>query len=285
MSLPHPHPSSPRGRNLRTAVVPLAFLLIGASGLAVGRVQADDSVQLTDKIFNGDGVINLLKDMTGAQLMQHIQSTNGLLLGVDLNEDEKGNESHKSVGTALKRVELAIKTTAGDFTFSDFYTNTTAMIREAGASSASQFHTMFGQGGSSQITSATKGFNMGKFDDVLQLRNVTLNGTIKSAELRVKFLDTANTGGANETFFDYSGGFEDFAMLSMTDANSLETAGIGTTDAPGTVTVRSTPTIYTTLDATGGSSPPPAVPGAPMPPLPLLLVLGVLMFARKFQSA
>ena len=51
-----------------------------------------------------------------------------MFLGVDLNEDASGLEESTSQGVAIKEVELVLTTTEGTFSFTTFYTNTTAMI-------------------------------------------------------------------------------------------------------------------------------------------------------------
>jgi hypothetical protein len=56
---------------------------------------------LTDTIKGGDGVIDIFKDVTGAELQEHLQGGT-LHLGVDLNEDASGNESSSSAGVAIK---------------------------------------------------------------------------------------------------------------------------------------------------------------------------------------
>jgi hypothetical protein len=245
----------------------MALLTLGPP-TALGQVPTT----LTDKVYKGQGVINLLKDVSGGQLSNFIQPDGTLFLGVDLNEDQKGNETRDSLGIAIKQVELFISTSAGDFTFSDFYTSTSASILEAGASSAQEFYTLFGKSGSSQITGST-GSNLGNLDDVLQVRNINVSGTITRAELRVKFLDTANTGiEGNETFFDWSNGFEDFALLGREDAALLEAANFGVSAAPGNIS----------FSGGGGSS---TVPGAPAPPLLLAAAMVVLLLLRKGNHA
>lgn len=217
----------------------LAFCLILSSSF--GGAQEIVSRKLTDSIFRGDGVINLLKDISGSQLSQYFDQTGGLLLlGADVNEDNSGNESNSSVGVAIKQVQLSISTTAGDFTFGDFYTSTTAMLRETGGTTSAEYFTMFGQGGSSQLTGASD-FDLSSFDDVLWMEKIVLTGTITRADLRVTFLDTPKTRASNpESFFDFSGGFEDFALLATADAVLLEEADIGMAAAPTGVTYTTT---------------------------------------------
>ena len=179
---------------------------------------------LTDKIRNGSGVIDIFKDASGAELQEYLQGGT-LFLGVDLNEDASGNESSDSAGVAIKNMRLIITTTEGDFSFGEFYTNTTAMIQEAGATGSQEYKTMFGSAGSNQITS-NSGFDLSNFDDVVTIGNIEFTGQVIGAKLNVTFLNTANTG-ENETFFDYSAGFEEFAILSSGDAAVLVSANIG----------------------------------------------------------
>ena len=77
-----------------------------------------------------------------------------MFLGVDINEHASGNESSTSSGVAIKQAKLLISTTEGDFSFSNFYTNTSALISEEGSSEARQFYTLFGSSGSNQLTDA-----------------------------------------------------------------------------------------------------------------------------------
>jgi hypothetical protein len=220
---------------------------------------------LTDNIKGGDGVIDVFKDVTGAELEEHLQGGT-LQLGVDLNEDASGNESSTSVGVAIKEMELVIKTTNGDVSFTEFYTNTTAMIQEAGTTEAQEYHTLFGTAGSSDITGSTSNFDISNFDDVITFENIQFDGEIIGAELRVTFLDTAKTG-ENETFFDYSAGFEEFAILTSADAAAIESADIGLADAPGSVSYN--------VDAPSGT---------PEPAWFLLAAMPVIFLWRKYNG-
>lgn len=285
--------------------------------IAANNLQAQIPTVLTDKIYRGSGVIDMMKNATATQLSQYFGANGRLLLGVDLNEDAAGNESSASQGIAIKSVQLLITTSQGSFSFSDVFTNTTALLAEAGGTTTQTYNTLFGQGGSSQINSSTTGFDLSKFDDVLEVRNVAVAGTITSAKLVVNFLETGSgkNSGGNESFFDFSGGFEDFALLTPTDAQILETAAIGTGAVSGTVSYSSTTvasTYYTQPSATATSptsttstttaqtttvsptttttttSPTTSValaaPGAPEPPLVLLgsgAILALLASARE----
>ena len=89
----------------------------------------------------------------------------------------------------------------------------------------------------------------------------------------MSFLDTASNAGDNEEFFDYSAGFEDFAILSEADAQTLDNANIGLAEAPTTVT-------YTASTPSGGEV--AAAPsGTPEPHWILLGAVPAILLARK----
>jgi hypothetical protein len=162
---------------------------------------------------------------------------------------------------------------------------------------------MFGQGGSSQITGSS-GFDLGSFDDVLWLEKIMLTGTITRAELSITFLETLNSRASGaESFFDFSGGFEDFALLSTADAVLLEEAAIGLAAAPSGVTYATTesateaiiaaaptPDPVPTPDPTPKPSPESAPtsdgatfagpPAAPAPPWVVFAGLAVLLLLK-----
>lgn len=240
--------------------VTVLVALIGVA--AFSRASADIPTVLTDKVRQGEGLIDILTDVSGDDLATYLESGT-LYLGVDVNENASGLESSLSAGVAIKEMELVIVTTAGDFSFTEFYTNTTAMIQEVGTTDAQEFYTLFGATGSSELTSSSSGFDLSTFDDVAEIQNIEFEGQIISAQLRVSFLDTA-AAGDNEDFFDYSNGFEEFAILSSPDAILLDAATIGISDAP-------TALAY---DVSAPS-------GTPEPPILLLLLIPSLILWRR----
>ena len=292
-------------RNIRRfprRVVGLAGLVL----LACSPVHAQDtSTLLTDKIYQGSGVIDLLKNVSAGTLSSYLKASSGLLLGVDVNENAAGNETSNSLGVAIQSMTLRLTTTTGDFAFSDVFTSTTAVMKDANGVTDTHY-TLFGQAGSSQLTSSTTGFNLSSFDDLVELRNVAFTGDILGAKLEVAFVQTATkAAGANESFFDFSGGFEDFALLSRADALQVEAATIGTADAPTTVTytavpitetilapvvadttpttttTTSTPTTEPVVVSTGAA----AAPGAPLPPVGLFAAAACLLLFKTRRSA
>jgi len=211
---------------VRNIIILIAFLHAPSVWAVIPTV-------LTDSIRNGDGVIDIFTDVSGTELQENLESGT-LYLGVDLNEAASGNESSTTAGVAIKEMELIISTTEGDFSYTEFYTNTTAMILEDGATTSQEYNTLFGSAGGSDITGSTSNFDLSTFDDVIILDDIQFEGEITGATLSVTFLDTS-AAGENETFFDYSAGFEEFAILSSTDAAILDGANIGLGDAPTTI--------------------------------------------------
>lgn len=228
---------------------------------------------LTDKIYHGQGVIDLLLDISPGALAAYLAEFGQLLLGIDVNENASGNESSQSQGIALEQIELTLSTTAGDFTFSDFYTSTSAMLVAAGTQTAAQYYTVFGTGGSNAISGGTSSFAIDQFDDVIRLDNIEVTGEITSAQLAVTFLDVADTGpDTGEEFFDYSNGFEDFAVLAPEDADALEAARVGVDEAPASLTIEE---AYIA---------PVSTPGAPAPPWLIAAAL-VGLAARRMRTS
>jgi hypothetical protein len=248
----------------------LAFVALSLTTIA----RAEIPTVLTDTIKSGSGIIDVMQDVTAGEL-QDALSGGTLFLGADLNENASGLEKSTSQGVAIKEVELILQTTAGDFSFTNFYTNTTAMILESGAAQAAEYNTLFGQTGSSQISSTVDGFDLSTFDDVIEIRDINFTGDIIGTQIRINFLDTANNAGDNESFFDYSAGFEDFAILAQADAQLLDNADIGLADAPSTVT-------YTASTPSGGDIAAPS--GAPEPHWLLLGAVPLLLLARRQHS-
>ena len=245
--------------------------------LLIGYVSAqaqDIPTTFTDKVYKGSGVIDMLIDVSAENLDSYLTASGQLILGVDLNENNAGPESSDSLGVALKQVELLITTTEGDFTFSDFYTNTTASILETGATAGSDYYTLFGEAGSSTLNSSTTDFSIPLMDDVIYMDNIVYSGQILSAKLVVKLLDTSKTGGANESFFDYSGGFEDFAIIGEAEAVAIETAAAGIAMASSELSFQTQP-LPTTL---------PTAPGAPLPAAEVFAGLGFFIIVRLVRN-
>lgn len=267
------------------------IMALGLLLAATPNASAVNSRPLTDDINQGHGSINLLKDISAGDLRNYLTGYGALLLGVDVSENASGNETSTSIGVALKSAALTLTTTTGTYTFSHFSTNTSAMIREAGTTTAQSFQTLFGQVGSSSIQSGTNNFDLGLFDDLMGITGISFTGDITSAILDVQLVDTykTNVQGA-ETFFDYTGGAEKLALLSAIDSSTLEAAGIGLADAPTNFTtttttspIDSSPTLQAAVQQESGSVSliTQAVPGAPSPPLYITAAFALVLLAKS----
>lgn len=194
-------------------------LFIVNCALAISlNVAADIPTALTDNIKKGSGTINLLTDVTSVELKNYLQSGT-LNLGIDLNEAASGNETSTSQGIAIRELELILITSNGEMSFDNFFTNTTASILESGAQSAQEFTTTFGRTGSNGIN----GSGFSNYDDVIYVTGIDIgDASITGAQLRINFVNTALNAGFNEEFFDYSGGYENFAILDTATAQQVE---------------------------------------------------------------
>jgi hypothetical protein len=285
-------------------------LLFCTALLAIaGSAQAQISTRLSDTVSKGRGTINLLKNMSADQFQKQVSSSGNLFFAMDVNEDNSGNENRASAGVALERIELVVKTTTGNYKFTNFSTNTSTMLSSGGdddgGKDSKSYYTLFGQAGSNEITSSTKSFDLNSFDDVISLKNIKFDGKVLSAQMDVRLLDTGDDRNANSSFFDYSGGYEDMALLSPEDAQILEKASIGMSGVPKTVTFAQETSVVPAADIVTAQTPPPAVdptpvaeappagdtapagditpaapPAAPLPPLSLfvLLIAGLVAF-------
>lgn len=235
----------------------LLGLLVVLTSMTRASAQEVASRTLTDAVYQGHGVINLLKDINAASLRSYFNQNGGfLMLGADVNENQSGNENKDSLGVAIKQAQLRISTTNGDFTFGDFFTSTTAMLRENGSTSARQYQTLFGQAGSGTLTHSTQTFDISSYDDVLWLENINFTGDILTASLEITLLQTPTRHStANEQFFDFSGGFEDFALLSAADAVLVENANVGTSALSSDISFSSTTNVTESLATNNVTTP------------------------------
>ena len=258
----------------RATLTPGSLIALSCAVVFSSAAHAEIPAILTDTVKGGGGSINVLQDVTTAELDAYLTSGT-MFLGVDLNEAADGLEKSTSQGVAIKDMELVLTTTEGTFSFTGYYTNTTAMIQETGTAEASEFNTLFGQTGSSQISSTVEGFDLSTFDDVIEIRDIDYTGEITGATINVSFLDTDKKAGDNEGFFDYSAGFEDFAILGEADAQALDNANVGFADAPTTVT-------YASTEPSGGAVAAPS--GAPEPHWILLAALPLFLLGRRQRA-
>jgi LruC domain-containing protein len=203
----------------------LLSVLLMASQAAQAQVS---SIRLSDTVASsGRGSIDLLRNVTASQLeayrQQHlaIDGRHYLSFGVDVNEAAKGLEKSSAQGVTVALAQLTVVRAGVSTIYSDYMTRTQALLRPAGSTQRSSYYTLLGEGGSSRITSGNA--IQSQFDSTLNLFVPDDLSTVTSASLLIRFLDVNQTVGEPEAFYDYSGGFEDLALLNNTDAKYLNT--------------------------------------------------------------
>ena len=83
----------------------LAMVVVIIGLAAALPAKAEIPTVLTDKVRQGDGLINIMTDVSGEELTSYLEGGT-LYLGVDVNEDASGLESSISSGVAIKEMEL-----------------------------------------------------------------------------------------------------------------------------------------------------------------------------------
>lgn len=217
----------------RAAALRCAVLALGLFA-ALNAQAALESVRLADVLrSSGSGTINLLMGngnapIPAAQLeayrLDHSDATGGtvrnyLSLGIDVNENSKGLENSTAQGITLAEVRLVVTRPSGTKTYTEFRTATRALLAAAGSTTRQRYYTALGEGGSSRITSANS--VQAAFDSTLDIFVPDSLADASAAILTVRLLDVNKSFGDPESFYDFSGGFEDLALLNRTDAYFL----------------------------------------------------------------
>ncbi|MBB2487053.1 LruC domain-containing protein [Mitsuaria sp. WAJ17] len=200
------------------------------------QAQTASSQRLADTIqSNGRGTINLMMGtgntpLSAAQLetlrLEHFDASSGtpryyLSLGVDVNENNKGLETSTSQGVSIASVSLTVQWPGITRTYTSYRSATQALIMPAGSSSRQRYYTLLGEGGSSRITGSNAIQN--QYDSTLDIFVPDSLAGALSATLSIQLLDTNKNKpvAEPESFYDYSGGFEDLALLNRDDAYYL----------------------------------------------------------------
>lgn len=201
---------------------------------------AISSTRLKDVIAQGHGEIDLLhaavqsNSLSMAKLEQFRLDNGGqLAFAVDVNENASGSESSHSQGVAIEYARVEITIGSQVHTFDRFSTHTQSVLAPAGENSRSLFYTLIGDSGSRLITGSTgSDINNSSFDATIRIPVDIDIGSASSAKLIVQLLETNDALGDPEAFYDFSGGFEDLAIVTATDATALDQTAAGRTDAP-----------------------------------------------------
>jgi len=195
------------------------------------------SVRLTDVIKSqGTGNIDLFKDVTASQLDQLRADNDGVLVfAVDINEAASGSEKASSQAVAIKSVRLTIGFRDGSQLVYDSadnccFSETQALLAEAPDNARSLYYTLLGESGSSRITSNNT--VQDAFDSTLKIAVADALDTATSAKLYIVLLQTNDSLGDPEAFYDFSAGFEDLALLNAADTAFIDNYAAGREEAP-----------------------------------------------------
>jgi LruC domain-containing protein len=196
----------------------------------------DESKILKHTISKGSGDINLLLAQGNKAISPvfletiRLQNNGMLMLGVDINEASSGSEKSTSQGVAVEHLTLTVITNEDTFIFTDFSTKTQCSLAKINSENRQFYYTLLGRTGSNSITGSN--LDGTSFDDTLKIPvNIDLSSAL-SIHLDIQFLETNESLGDPEEFYDYSAGFEDLALLTSADVSFLDTQAAGREEAP-----------------------------------------------------
>lgn len=182
----------------------------------------------------GKGNIDVLKTkqvttLSGPDLEAfRAESADGKTLSfvVDVNENASGLETSRAMGVAIKSARLDVVRGSVTTPYSHFWTETQALIAEKaetqaliaekGTTGRKLWYTLLGDSGSNEIT-GRKIVNT-VYDSTLKFEVTDSLATATQVTLIIELLDTDASLGDPENFHDYTGGFEDLALITQAQA-------------------------------------------------------------------
>ncbi|MFB1036284.1 MAG: LruC domain-containing protein [Sinobacterium sp.] len=198
--------------------------------------QEAETKRLKHTISKGSGEINLLlelgnKDISPVLLETLRNQNNGeLILGVSINEASSGSEKASSQGVAVEHLTLTVTTGEDTFVYQEFSTKTKSLLAKVDTETRQFYYTLLGRTGSNNITGSN--LHGTSFDGTLSIPvDIDLSDAL-SIELSIKLLETNESLGDPEEFYDYSAGFEGLALLTSSDTDFLDVQAAGRSDAP-----------------------------------------------------
>lgn len=220
----------------------LQFILLLVVVVSASSSIADVvSRRLKDVITSkGQGTINVFHllgngpDLTADAIESFRVDNNGALsFAVDVNEAASGTEKASSQGIALDTVVLKVVKAGTTTLFTNFSTNSQSLLARENSISRTKFYTLIGDTGSSRITGDSRSeIDKSDFDAVITIPvSMNLAGAT-TIELQVMLLKVNENLGDPEAFYDFSGGYEDLALLSRNDSIYLENLKPGQKEAP-----------------------------------------------------
>ncbi len=249
-----------------TAVIALAGFAVAWTTLHAALTPT--SYQLSDVIAGGSGnsagkgSIDVFRTkqvtLTGPDLEAfRAESAGGKTLSfvVDVNENASGLETSRAMGVAIKSARLEVVSPSGTVNYNRFWTETQALIAEKGASTRRLWYTLLGDSGSNGITGRKIGNTV--YDSTLKFEVTQSLATATKVTLVIELLNTDSSFGDPENFHDYTGGFEDLALITKEKAKVYDVyvpfhPAVGfRTESPGTTL---SPEGTTTLTAAAGET-------------------------------
>jgi len=225
--------------------------LVSVSFFSAMSNAEDESKRLKHTISKGIGDINLLLAQGNKAISPvfletiRLQSNGMLMLGVDINEASSGSEKSTSQGVAVENLTLTVITDEDTYIFNDFSTKTQCSLAKINSENRQFYYTLLGRTGSNSITGSN--LDGTSFDDTLKIPvNIDLSSAL-SIHLDIQFLETNQSLGDPEAFYDYSAGFEDLALLTSTDVEFLDTQAAGRKEAPLVVIIDSPTSVFSNI--------------------------------------
>lgn len=216
-------------RRIAFAALGLLALGLGLGTQALYAALTPTSYQISGNITGGSGnsagrgVINVFATkqltLTGADLEAFRQeSTDGktLSFAVDVNENASGLETSRAMGVAIKSAVLRVVSGGVTTEHTHFWTETQALIAEDGNATRQLWYTLLGDSGSNEITGRKIGTTV--YDSTLKFEVNQSLAMASSVTLDIQLLRTDPSLGEPENFFDFTGGFEDLALITKTKA-------------------------------------------------------------------
>lgn len=202
---------------MKSLIIGCSFML--AAGISAAQVQ---STALTDRVRKGIGDIDLLKDVTAAQLEAYrLDNQNTLVFGVDINEAANGSEKATTQGVTIEDAYLQVVSAGGGTqTYPVYSTQTQAFVSSRAASVRATYYTLLGETGSNRITAANS--VQQAFDSTLSVQVPDSLLGVTSAMLVVRLLNVNGKLGDPEGFYDFTAGFEDLALVNAADTAYLD---------------------------------------------------------------
>ncbi|MBL4764914.1 MAG: LruC domain-containing protein [Colwellia sp.] len=218
----------------------LALIFTFASYNKQAFAVSPDSVRLKDTIKQGVGLIDVFKGqgnttISAAEVEQfrldNISDSIGyLVFGVDVNEAASGSEIPTSQGVAIASLALTVTRNGVETVYDVFSTQTQSMLAVAGQDNKTPYYTLIGHTGSNNIVGS--GLNGTSIDAILKIRVDDDLADASAIELSITLLETNSSLGDPEAYYDFTNGFEDLALVNLSDANFLNEQASGRDEAP-----------------------------------------------------